>query len=146
MPTEEGVVEKIQNEKAFVRVQKSSACKNCSSRESCEINSSRDMLVEVINEAGAKQGDWVELSVPAGSFIRLSLLVYVVPVIALVAGALLGHEAGLAFDIPVAPASVIGGGLFVVLAYYLLRWLNNLSAGSLKYSPRMTRVIYRPQA
>ena len=68
MPTEEGLVKETGNGKARVRVQRSSACKSCSSRDHCEINSSRDVTVDVINEIGAKEGDWVELSVPAGSF------------------------------------------------------------------------------
>ncbi len=143
MPTEEGLVKETGNGKARVRVQRSSACKSCSSRDHCEINSSRDVTVDVINEIGAKEGDWVELSVPAGSFLRLSLVVYLLPVVALIVGAVVGNELGRAFDISSGFSSVAGGVLGIILTYFILRGVNRRSESSNKYSPRLTRIIYR---
>ena len=145
MPAEEGVVEEIKNRNALVRVKKSSACKNCASRDSCEVNSTRDMLVEVYNEVEAREGDWVELSIPAGSFLGLSIMVYLFPVAGLVVGALLGNEIGRILGLPIAASSVCGGGLLLVLTYYVLKWINNSSGRAEKYRPRMTRIIYRPE-
>ena len=143
MPTEEGLVEEIRKGKAKVRVQRSSACKSCSSRDHCEINTSTDVTIEALNEVNAKEGDWVELSVPAGSFLRLSLVVYLFPVVALIVGAVIGNELGRVFGISSGFASVSGGILAIILIYFILRGVNRRSESSNRYRPRLTKILYR---
>ena len=74
MISEQGIVEKIHKNTATIKVMKSSACKHCSSKESCGVADS-NMMVEVVNSLHAKEGDQVEVSVPEGTFIKLSLMV-----------------------------------------------------------------------
>ena len=90
MISERGIVERIDNQKAIVRVTKSSACAHCGSRDSCNI-SDRDMLVEVANDLKAAVGDSVEISVAEGTLLKLSVLIYFFPIIALMVGAFLGN-------------------------------------------------------
>ncbi len=49
------------------------------------------MLVEVSNDLQAKVGDLVEISIPEGTVLKLSVFVYLFPVIALIIGAFLGE-------------------------------------------------------
>jgi len=86
MVSEQGITEKVTDRKATVRVRKSPTCAHCGSRTSCDI-SDRDMLVEVSNDLQAKVGDYVEISVPEGTLLKLSVLVYLFPIIALMTGA-----------------------------------------------------------
>ena len=82
------MVESISHGKAVVRIQKGGRCHNCSSREGCGVSVSGDMQIDLDNELGAKVGDSVEISLPTRSLMKLSLLVYLLPVLALIHGRL----------------------------------------------------------
>jgi sigma-E factor negative regulatory protein RseC len=140
MISERGIVEKIDNQKAIVRVAKSSACAHCGSKDSCNI-SDRDMLVEVSNELKAGIGDFVEISVPEGTLLRLSVLVYLSPIIALVIGAFLGNFLARPLQIDPSLSAVIGGGLFLGAAFWGLKLYERTEKSGNKYYPRMTRVL-----
>ena len=120
MVNEEGIVERVAAESAWVRIEKSGACASCSSRGACHALSEREMLVEVGNRLGAGPGDRVELSVPSGSLLKLSVLVYFVPVLALVVGAALAgawaESAGMAQTLP----AVVGGGVGLGMTLLIL--------------------------
>ena len=87
MSNEEGIVEKTYRDKATVRIQRSSACAHCQSRGACQTLSDKEMLIDVTNDLDAKDGDRVEISIPTRSLLKLSLLVYFLPIVALVIGA-----------------------------------------------------------
>ena len=140
MITEQGIVEKAWDRKAIVRVQKSSACAQCSSRDSCNIPD-RVVELEVSNDLQAKVGDHVEISVPEGAIVKLSMLVYLLPIIALMIGAFAGGLLAEAFRINSTPASVFGGVLLMVITFYGLRRLERAKNLGNKYQPRMTRIV-----
>jgi sigma-E factor negative regulatory protein RseC len=142
MLTETGVVEKASPETAVVLVERSSACEHCRSRGACETFSGRTMRVEVENELGAAEGDRVEISVPAASVLKLSFLVYLVPVAALVAGAYVGElwVEGVVED--PTPYALVAGVLAMVGAFLLVRrFERSASRPSSDYRPRMSRVL-----
>jgi len=142
MLTETGVVEKASPETAVVLVERSSACEHCRSRGACETFSGRTMRVEVENELGAAEGDRVEISVPAASVLKLSFLVYLVPVAALVAGAYVGElwAEGVVED--PTPYALVAGVLAMVGAFLLVRrFERSASRPSSDYLPRMSRVL-----
>jgi len=140
MISEQGIIDKISKNTAFVRVTKSSACKHCSSKDSCNI-SDRDMIVEVVNSFNAKEGDRVELSVPEGTFLKLSLLVYIFPIIALMTGAFLGDYLSVQLKTNPSATAAITGALFLVFAFLGLKLFENKKKTRDKYYPRMTRII-----
>ena len=91
MPAEKGIIESADKGKALVKVQRNSACAHCESRGMCQMEEDeREMVVEVENLLGVHPGDHVEIMVPTGSFMKLSLMVYMLPVLAFVFGAFLG--------------------------------------------------------
>lgn len=140
MISERGIVEKIDNQKAIVRVKKSSACASCGSRDSCNI-SDRDMLVEVSNDLKAEAGDFVEISVPEGTLLRLSMLVYLLPIIALMIGAFLGNFLAKSFQTNPSLTAVIGGGIFLGATFYGLKLYERTNKSGEKHFPRMTRIF-----
>ena len=138
---EQGRVEKIEKDKATVRIEKSSECASCKSRGSCEV-SKRDMLIEVLNDMKAGEGDYVEISVPEGTLLKLSALVYLFPVIALIGGAFAGALLAGPFGMNESIAAVLGGGILIGLAFYCLKRLDRArSAANNVRSPRMTRIV-----
>jgi len=143
MVTEQGVIEDVSGQKTLVRIKKSSACATCESRGSCEVVSGKSMVVEVANDLGAGQGDHVELSVPSGSFLKLSLLVYILPVVALMAGAFAGGSLAGVLHMPLPLASVIGGFLVMGITFYALKRFDRSLRSRSEFRPRMTRILLR---
>jgi sigma-E factor negative regulatory protein RseC len=146
MITEQGVVEEVSGRKATVRVEKSSACATCQSRESCQEGSGREMIIEVPNEIGAATGDRVEISIPSGSFLILSLLVYILPVTALIAGAAAGGAVARALNFNLTLASIAGGCLAMGITFYALKRIDRSTRARKQFQPRMTRRLFRSDA
>ncbi len=142
MEIEEGIIEKASKRKALVRIQPSSACASCDSRDTCDVTSDKKMVIEVANDLQARIGDRVEISMPEGSLLKLSFLVYFLPVVALVAGAILGARLAPIFNMESTPASVLGGGLAMAIVFCVLKWIDRGSNAKDKYYPRMTRILF----
>lgn len=143
MVTEQGVIEEVSGQNALVRIGKSSACATCESRGDCEVASGKSMVVEVANDLGGGEGDQVELSVPSGTFLKLSLLVYILPVVALMAGAFAGGAFARLLHVPLSLASVIGGFLVMGFAFYALKRFDRSLRARGEFRPRMTRILLR---
>jgi len=100
------------------------------------------MLIEVPNDLRAREGDLVELSVPEGTVLKLSLLVYFLPVIALLIGAFSGSLIGKTLHTDSSLPAVLGGALLMVLVFYGLRRFERKKRSEKEsYFPRMTRII-----
>ena len=139
---EEGVVEKASLQKAVVRVERSSACDHCRSRGACETLSSKSMRVEVANDLGAVEGDRVELSVPATSVLKLSFLVYMIPVAALVAGAYAGDLWAKGREVDPTLAAIIAGALAMLGTFLFLRRIERtVSSPTSDFQPRLSRIL-----
>ncbi|MBW2615370.1 MAG: SoxR reducing system RseC family protein [Deltaproteobacteria bacterium] len=143
MVNEQGIIEEVSGQKALVRIKKSSACGTCESRGDCEVASGKSMVVEVVNDLGGGEGDHVELSVPSGAFLKLSLLVYILPVVALIAGAFAGGVCAPFLHITPTLASVIGGFLVMGITFYALKRFDRSLRARSEFRPRMTRVLLR---
>ena len=101
------------------------------------------MIVEVNNDVHAKVGDQVELSVPEGTVIKLSLIVYLFPIIALLIGAFLGSAIGASLHVNSSLIAVIGGGLGVIIVFIALKKYEKNERFRGRYQTRMTRVMIR---
>lgn len=99
------------------------------------------MLVEVENDLEVQVGDRVELEIPAGSVVKLSLLVYVFPVIALIVGAIVGEALAEPIHMNPTLASVLGCVSGLGISIFALRWLDRGGHGKEKYYPRLRRVL-----
>jgi positive regulator of sigma E activity len=99
------------------------------------------MLVEVENELHAKEGDTVEVSMPARSVAKMALVVYLGPVAALIAGAFAGEALArsLQLDSPFAP--VIGGLVLLGASLLALKGYDRFAKSRPEYHPHMTRVL-----
>ncbi len=141
MLLEKGVVEKASPQTAVVLVERSSACDHCKSQGACEVLSGRTMRIEVANELGAKEGDRVEISIPAASVLKLSFLVYLVPIVALVAGAYAGNLWAEGKEADPTLYAVTIGVLAMFGSFLLIKNFDQAaSQQSSEYRPRMSRV------
>ena len=140
MISEQGIIEKVLDDKAVVRVQKSAACAHCKSKGSCNI-SERNMLIEVSNDIKASKGDYVEISVPEGTLLKLSVLVYLLPIIALTIGAFLGGFLANSLQTDSSLTPIVGGGVFLGIAFFGLIRFERRRRSDNNYKPRMTRIV-----
>jgi sigma-E factor negative regulatory protein RseC len=99
--------------------------------------------VEVRNDLKAEAGDCVQLSVPMGSLMKLSLLVYFFPVVALIAGAIAAGAWAESFHMDASIASILGGGIAMGVTFCVLKWLDRRSTAKDTYQPRMIRILLR---
>ncbi len=141
--TEQGIVEKTEGTSAWVRVVRSSACDSCGSRTRCKVDTGGEVVVKAENTAGGRSGDRVKLSMPAGSFFKSTLLVYIVPVVALVAGAWAGTLPFVFPGLSTDAASVICGFGAMAVSFLLLRKVDRRAAGSAANAPRVTGIIHQ---
>lgn len=141
MITERGVIESVEGGKAVVRVQRGTSCASCEHRAACHLDSGKPLFIEVENELEATAGDWVEISLPTRSLLKLSFLVYFVPVLTLVAGALLGAEWAEPFGLSATVGSLVAGGLALVVSFTLLRRFDRSVRRKPHYHPRMSRIV-----
>jgi len=137
---EQGIVQKLKRRKAVVRIQQTAACAHCKSRNACEI-SEKEMLVEVANDLLAEVGDQVELSIPEGTVIKLAMLVYLLPIIALLIGAFTGNAMAEHLRMDSTFSSILGGGLCMGIVYYILKKLDRTKKFRDEYLPSMTRIV-----
>jgi sigma-E factor negative regulatory protein RseC len=103
--------------------------------------SDRNMIVEVDNTLKAKAGDTVELSIPIRSLLKVSLIVYIIPVAALIAGALVGRAWGKSFGGNADIFAIIGGLLAMGVAFFILKWFDRMQNRRSEYQPRLTRIM-----
>ena len=138
---ERGVVEKIVRQRAVVKLQRSSGCDTCEARGSCHAEGDKNMLVELENELQAKEGDTVEVSMPTRSVAKMALMVYLGPVVALIAGAFAGDAVGRSFQLDSPLASVIGGLVLLAASLLALKGFDRFARSRPEYHPHMTRIL-----
>jgi len=85
-----GVVKSVEGVMAKVSVPKKSVCEGCTAG-ACKPED-QSMEIEAINKAKAKVGQKVRVVVKTYTYLKGSILVYGIPAIALIAGAVIGKE------------------------------------------------------
>jgi len=142
--TEEGIVCRIDATTAWIATTRSSTCENCASKGSCStLDSGREMEVQAVNTAGAQVGDRVVISFETASLFKLTFLLYIFPVLALFAGALLGQSAAPILHFDATTLSVVCALLFFMLAFGLVRLSGNRLAKKDEYRPKVVRILKR---
>lgn len=110
--------------RARVRTQRGASCEQCGAQHACScLGGGREALLWVEDPLGVRVGDRVTIAVPEGTVLRASVLAYLLPVAALVVGALVGHRLasawGVAADLGAAGLGLAGMAAAFLLARYL---------------------------
>jgi sigma-E factor negative regulatory protein RseC len=145
MATEEGIVIKTESATAWVTTTKTGACESCAARTSCSVlGGGNEMEVEAINTAGAKIGQRVVISFETSPLLKATFLLYVIPVLFLLAGAFIGDKISPHFGINSSILSAITGFLFFGLAILFVIVKGNRMAKMDEYRPKIIRIIKQP--
>ena len=140
---ETGVILEVRGTVAVVRAEAQGECAGCGAKGYCHGGAGGEKTVEALNDAGARAGDRVVISVPSKDFLRAAFQVYMVPVFGILAGAAAGQYLGTAYGDPGPDGSSAGiggltGGVLSILLVRLWRRLNPAVGG---LQPRVEKVL-----
>ena len=140
MITETGQVVAESGSKVWVMTIRQSACQSCSARHGCgqkalaTMSQGKANQILVDNTLGARVGDQVTLAIGESALLGASLLVYALPLLLMVAGAMAGHWLSASGDLPALAGAVAG----LAVGFASVRRALRRSAGD--WEPRMTAV------
>ncbi|MGE0087246.1 MAG: SoxR reducing system RseC family protein [Desulfococcaceae bacterium] len=138
MVTENGIVIRTDTKTAWIKTIRSSACEGCASKDSCE--GGKEAQVEALNEIGAKAGDAVVVGFETGSFIKISMLLYLFPVFSMFAGAVIGSYIAPLYGFDITNASALFAFSFLGLSFLAIRLTSGLLSGDDRYQARIVRI------
>lgn len=144
MATEEGIIIAVGPATTRIKTTRSGACNSCASRGSCHTaGGGNDMEVEAVNTVGAKVGDRVVINFDSASLLKISFLLYIFPILCMLAGAVSGQQLAPAFGLDPMLFSVILGIAFFILAFFFIRFKGNRMSKKDAYRPKVTRILKR---
>ena len=133
------IVEMKADNIVVVECGRSSACDHCPSVDACKMGDDQEiMLVEALNVAGGKLHDRVKVVTTTQNFLMSSFLLYIVPVIALLIGAIVGQQIGEGSEsIDSSLLSAIFGAVSLVVSFLGIRFFTR----SLKKENYMPKIV-----
>lgn len=140
MITETGRVIAVTGNQVWVQTIRQSACESCSARHGCgqkvlaSVSSGRANQVLVSNTLGARVGDEVTVAIAESALLGASLVVYALPLLLFVGGAVVGHQTAQGSDL----AAILGSVGGLAGGFGLARWLQ--SRPGRKFEPQLLRI------
>jgi sigma-E factor negative regulatory protein RseC len=145
MAIEPGVVTQIGPhgpKTVWVKTVPSSACSSCSSRHHCgTLSGSEEREVEALNDVSAAVGDRVQLAINTGSLLKATFLLYLFPVLCMLAGGIFGHAAAAHFHWNTSFTAAVAAFGCLTGAMIVVRLSGNRMAQKAAYRPRIIRII-----
>jgi len=129
-PEEEGIVVEAVRDIARVKITKGSLCSSCGSAESCPFNAlgKKDWIVWAKNNFDAKEGDRVKISISAGRYLAIAVLIFIMPVSVLLSTYIIARLLGAVDNLAVALSIT-----FAFLSYFIVRGVDRGSKGKTGY-------------
>ena len=146
MATEEGIVFKMGAPgagTAWVKTTRSSACETCSSKGASHGEGGgkeMEMEVEAFNTADARVGDRIVLNIKTASLLKATFLLYVFPILAMIAGAVLGQTVAVIRGTDPSGLSALFGFLFFGLAFIVIRITGRRLSTNTSYQPAIIKI------
>ncbi len=131
-------VSSVVGNKVKVKMYKNEACKHCNA---CDFGAGgKEIEIFAINDCGAVAGDTVELFIKKDKFLKAVLIMYVIPLMALIGGLGFGYLLDFALSSTTDLFPVVFGFLFTFLAFLSIKKYNKERIER-KYTPTAVRVI-----
>lgn len=138
------IIEIVDNKTAKLKMQRHSACASCGKCQTLS-SESKEILVEVDNSIGAKQGDHVEVNMENMNVLKATALAYVVPLIFLLVGTIVSY---FMLDMIISTQGIIVelisgiiGIILMLLSYVILKRNDSKFRDSRKFIPVITKII-----
>lgn len=136
-----GVVQSIDGINAKVVVERKSACDQCTEGK-CLVTDG-GAIIDALNTVHAKEGQRVRVVFKPYTYLKGSILIYGVPALSLIIGAVLGKEVLSDFIESVDPdlLSAIGGFGMLIIALIGVRILSRRMERKIEYKPVIEEII-----
>lgn len=142
MPKEDGIVLRTGLGTARVKTSRTDSCESCTAKGACNMmGGGKDMEVEAVNEIGAKVDDRVVIAFESSSFLKVTVLIYLFPVLCMIGGALLGQKVSLIYDFNESLFTAGSAFFFFAAAFLLVRIIGNRMARKDAYRPRIVKIL-----
>ncbi|MFE8072611.1 SoxR reducing system RseC family protein [Marinobacteraceae bacterium S3BR75-40.1] len=142
MIEEQGRVVAESGDSIWVQTVRQSTCQSCSARKGCgqkliaEMSKGKANQVQVLNTLGARTGDEVIIGIDEAILLRASLLVYLLPLLAMIVAAVVADSILHWPDVGVGLCGLSGLGL----GFLLVRRFQNGQVDNPTYAPQLLRV------
>lgn len=136
---ESGIVTDTKGTLVVVKMKRTEACNNC---KACSVGlEEKDLIIEAFNECEAKTGDSVMISLHYTSFLKAVIIMYIIPLIALLGGIGIGYFIGTILKNPNRDYISIGIGIIFVAGTYIVIKKNESNLKKKNYTPRAIKII-----
>lgn len=140
MITEHGVVTQATPAVAKIKTNRTAACESCAGKGSCgAIHRGKEVFFEVPNTLGVQAGDFVLVGMRTKSALTLTFLVYIVPILCLVIGALAGDALGPFLGINASFSAMVLGFSLFGLAFFILHRKSAAMNRKTEFRPMLIR-------
>jgi sigma-E factor negative regulatory protein RseC len=127
---------------AMVVTERGDACSNCESAQFCHSLADCSRLeTPVLNRAGAEVGDTVSITLSSGSVFKSALILYILPIVTLLFGAVGGAGLHKQLGIGENGAAIGFGFVGLILGFAIARLISKLKTTESKLTPVITRII-----
>ena len=146
MAIEQGVVTRLNAggdpPTVWLKIERTGACESCSTRHSCNVGKGGQTdEVEAVNTVKARIGDRIQVTMETGSLMKATFLLYLFPILCMLAGGMFGHGISLSLDIQGSVLPVLLSLAFFAAAMVLVRLKGRRMAMKSDYRPRILRII-----
>ncbi len=141
MIEEEGIVAEIEGNIAKVAILKKSACEQCSASGVCHPGDQE--YLEAANPLGAVKGQKVKVVVAPQVYLKASIILYGLPMVALIAGAIVAKNIALPYvgDARSDLWAFIGGAFCTFVSFFFIRFYNKKVEKTQKYKPVIVEIL-----
>lgn len=142
MATEQGIVVSVRGNMANIKTRRTEACESCSAKDGCRaMGGGKEMEFEVKNTLKAEPGDQVQVFVSDTALLKAIFLVYMIPAIALLAGAVAGQALAPALGLgPSVSAAIFGMGSMAGV-FIFVRIAGNRMGKFERYRPHLAKIV-----
>lgn len=129
--------------KARVEVKRSSACRHCASASLCLAFSKDTNAVEVSDPIGVRVGQRVRVGLESTALLKASAILFVIPILALVAGVFLGNLLAIrqGYQGSAELWAILVGISALFITFLIIRLLNDYFRKKRGYVPIITGVV-----
>ncbi len=140
-----GQILELSGDLAQVATNRQGICADCADKTSCSAGATATPgvaeVVTVRNPLHARPGDTVEFDLPGHSELRVSLLVWVVPLVGIILGAICGAQLHTALPLDRDLSTLLGAALGAAVAFALLIRVDKRARSDERLVPVIVRIV-----
>jgi len=143
MIEEEGIVVEVAGENAKVAILKKSACEACAAAGVCHPQDTDQSFMEAANPLGAIKGQKVKVVLAPQVYLKASIILYGIPMVALVGGAIIAKNVAIRYSGEANSDlwAFLAGMACMLLSFFFIRAYNNKIEKTQEYKPVIVELL-----